>query len=256
MFLYCDSHAHLDDVKFNDDRQEIISKLKEDGISYLLNIGTCVESSRESISLAESEDFIYATVGIHPLYANESEQSDLSVIEKLAVHNKVVAIGEIGLDYHYDNHYKDKQKFWFEEQINLANRLSLPVSIHCREANGDCMEIVQRLRPSGVFHCFSGSVEMAKQIINLGMFISFSGVLTYKNARQLLRVAEEIPLERILIETDSPYLAPEPFRGQRNSPLFVKEVAKKLAEIKGIHLNTVMEVCVRNLRALFPKISV
>lgn len=253
--MYCDSHAHLDDEKFDSDRSELIDKLKDDGISYLINVGTCAKSSAESVALAESENFIYAAVGLHPLYAGEAKQFDLDAIERLVSHDKVVAIGEIGLDYHYDNHDKDKQKLWFEKQVKLANKLSLPVCIHCRDAMGDCMEAVRRLRPQGVFHCFSGSAEMARQIVKLGMFISFSGVLTYKNARQLLEVAEETPLERILIETDSPYLAPEPFRGKRNCPLYVREVARKLAEIKGICLDEVMQRTVNNLKVLFKKIK-
>lgn len=253
--MYSDSHAHLEDKRFEDDRKELIAELKADGISFLVNIGTCAESSLESIDLAESENFIYAAVGLHPLNVSDAKQSDLQTIEQLAKHEKAVAVGEIGLDYHYDGYDKDNQKFWFEKQLDLANRLGMPVCIHCRDAAGDCMDIVRKFRPKGVFHCFSGSPEMARQIVKLGMFISFSGVLTYKNARQLLKVAEETPLEKILIETDSPYLAPEPFRGKRNCPLYVKEVAKKLAEIKCVSPDEVMKRTTDNLKALFTKIK-
>lgn len=248
-----DSHAHLDDEKFDQDRYEVINKARESGVSYILNASSDLASAKNSVSLATDFDFIYAAVGVHPHYAGEMEESTLDAIRDLAAHNKVVAIGEIGLDYYYDTAPRDLQKHWFARQIDLAKELELPVIIHDRDAHEDILDIIksQKAREvGGVFHCFSGSVEMAKEVLDNNFYISVGGVVTFKNARKIIDVVKYIPMDRLLIETDCPYLTPEPFRGKRNDSSYVRLVAEKIASIKGLSFESVASITLNNARQL------
>ena len=248
-----DSHAHLDDEKFSQDRYEVINKARESGVSYILNASSDLVSAKNSISLAEDFEFIYAAVGIHPHCAGEMEDSTLDTVRDLAGHKKVVAIGEIGLDYYYDTAPRDIQKYWFARQLDLARELELPVIVHDRDAHEDILDIIksQDLRGvGGVFHCFSGSVEMAKEVLDNNFYISVSGVVTFKNAKKIIDVVKYTPLDRLLIETDCPYLTPEPFRGKRNDSGYVRLVAEKIASIKGLSFESVASITLNNARQL------
>ncbi len=245
-FLY-DTHAHIDDEQYNDDRDAVIEKIRNAGVGLVNNIGADMESSRCGVMLAEKYDFIYATVGVHPSETKDMTDADIETLRRLSAHEKVIAIGEIGLDYHYDDTDPDTQKKWFRAQLNLAKELDMPVVIHDRESKGEGIEI---LKQSGVkkavIHCFSGSAETAKELINLGFFISFTGVITFKNARRAIEALSVIPIERLFIETDSPYMAPEPFRGSRNDSSFVYRIAEKIAEVKDIPLDEVVRKTTEN----------
>ncbi len=233
--MYFDTHTHLDDARFADDRAEVIQKVRDAGVTLAVNIGADMKSSETSVALAEQYDFIYASVGVHPEDVTHLTEADMDRLAELAQHNKVVAIGEIGLDYHYDDVPKELQKKWFLRQIQLAQKLELPYIVHDREAHGDVLEIIRESGYfRGVMHCYSGSAEMARELLKLGFYISFAGPVTFKNGKKAQEVAKQIPIERILIETDSPYLTPEPYRGQRNDSSMVPFVAKKIAELKGI----------------------
>lgn len=230
-----DTHAHYDSRQFNADRDEVLSGLQERGVSLVVNPGCDLASSRMAVELAEKYPFVYAAVGFHPEELEGAELSDLEEIRRLAAHKKVVAIGEIGLDYYWvkDEEGRRKEQEFFRAQLALAEELSLPVIVHDREAHGDTLSIVKEFpNVRGVFHCYSGSVEMARELVEMGWYISFTGVLTYKNARKAVEVAEAIPLERLMIETDAPYMAPEPHRGKRNDSGYVRHTCEKLAEIK------------------------
>ena len=249
-----DTHAHLDDNRFNEDRDEIIKKCKEEGVGLILNAGSNLLTSAQSIALAKQFDFIYASVGVHPHDASTMDEDSISVIREMAKERKVVAIGEIGLDYHYDFSPREVQKLRFAEQIELAKELRLPVIIHDRESHADIMDIMKKTNVKevgGVLHSFSGSIEMAKECIDLGLYISLGGPVTFKNARKTVEVAKEIPLEMLLIESDSPYLTPEPYRGKRNYPALVRYVAEKIAEIRGISCEEVIEKTCENGKRLF-----
>ena len=250
-FLY-DTHAHLDDSMFDKDRDAVIHKIQNSNVGLLNNIAADMESSRVSIELAEEYDFIYATVGVHPSDVLSMTNHDIDELRKLSKHPKVVAIGEIGLDYHYDDADPDLQKYWFREQLDLARDLNMPVVIHDRDSKGECLSILKEKNIScGVVHCFSGSAETAKEILKMGMHISFTGVVTFKNARRAIEALKVIPIERLLIETDSPYMAPEPFRGQRNDSSFVYRVAEKISEVKEIPLEDVIRITCENGMKLF-----
>ena len=248
-----DTHAHLNDRAFDADRDHLLSQLPEAGISYLLNAGCSLDSSRESIALAGKYPYIYAAVGSHPDTANEVNDTVLEEYRKLCkLNSKVRAIGEIGLDYHYEDIPRDLQKRAFVAQMALAKELDLPVIIHEREAHQDGMEIVKQFPGvTGVFHCYSGSPEMAKELIGLGYYIGFTGVLTFKNARKAVETAQAIPLDRIVIETDCPYMSPEPFRGKRNDPSRVYRVAEALAQIRGISVREAMAATLENGKRLY-----
>ena len=233
--MYFDSHAHLDASRFSEDRSEILADLKNHGVTRIMNVGCDLTSSERSVALAEAYDFVYASVGSHPDDADHVDGQLLDRYRQLAAHPKVRAIGEIGLDYHYEDVPRAQQIIAFEEQIELAEALKLPVIVHMREATEDAMAIVKRhpdLR--GVFHCFSGSADLARWLVDRGWYLGFTGVVTFKNARRALEAVEAIPMDRILIETDCPYMAPEPHRGRRNDSRFVPLVAKKIAELKGL----------------------
>ncbi len=233
--MFFDSHTHLDDEKFDNDRDEIISNLKCEGLSLAVNIGADIKTSKASIMLAEKYDFIYAAVGVHPNETGNMNDEDMLTLENLSKHEKVVTIGEIGLDYYYDEPDKEIQKFWFEKQLRLARRLNLPYIVHDRDAHADTLEIIKKVGyTNGVMHCFSGSSEMAKEVTKMGLYVSIAGQVTFKNAPKVKEVAKIVPLEKLLIETDSPYLTPEPFRGKRNNSAYVKYTAEKIAEIRGI----------------------
>ena len=250
-FLY-DTHAHLDDEMFDADREAVIEKIKASGVGLVNNIGSCMESSRASIELSDKYDFIRATVGVHPSETKNLTMSDIDELREMAKHPKVVAIGEIGLDYHYDDTDPKTQKKWFEIQLDLAKELDMPVVIHDRESKGECIAMLkQKDIQKGVVHCFSGSAETAKEILDMGLHISFTGVLTFKNARRAVEALKVIPLDRLFVETDCPYMAPEPHRGTRNDSSFVCHIAEKVAEIKGAPYDEVVKITTENAMKIF-----
>lgn len=252
--MFFDTHAHLDDDKFAEDADEVIKSLGDAGVGMYTNIGSDVASSEKSIELAEKYPFVYAAVGIHPEFAAKTTETDIDKIARLAAHPKAVAIGEIGLDYYYGAEEKEEQKKWFERQLSLAADLNMPFVIHDRDAHKDCMDILKKYdvrRVGGIMHCFSGSAELAKEVVKLGMVIALGGSLTFKNNVKTVKVAAEIPLEHIVLETDSPYLAPVPNRGKRNTPAYVKFVAEKIAEIKNIPLSEVERITTENAKRVY-----
>lgn len=252
--MFFDSHAHLDDDKYSDDREEVISLLESQGTSLVMNVASDMVTSHQSIELAEKYPFIYASVGVHPCSTGEMTETDIEILKELSKHEKVKAIGEIGLDYYWDNPDREIQKKWFRSQMQLAMELDMPFIIHDRDAHEDCINILKEFnikKTGGVMHCFSGSAEMARQIISMGMMIALGGAITFKNAAKTVKVAQEIPLEHIIIETDSPYITPEPFRGKRNTPGYVKFVAQKIAEIKGIDVDAVAKITMSNTKRLY-----
>lgn len=250
-----DSHAHLNDERFDEDREELINSLKAKGVDLVLNPGACIETSKSSVDLANKYDFIYAAVGVHPHDVGEMTEEDIETLRKLALENeKVKAIGEIGLDYYYDNSPREIQKKWFKRQIELANELKLPIIIHDRDAHGDTFEIIKNTKSHEigcVLHCYSGNVELAKEYVKMGCYISIPGTVTFKNNKKTREVAKEIPLEYLLIETDSPYMAPEPHRGKRNDPSLVQFVADKIAQEKGISYEQVCKATKENAKRFF-----
>ncbi len=250
--MYFDSHAHLDDTRFDGDRTEIFDTLKEHDVRLVMNVGCDLPSSERSVALAERYPFVYAAVGSHPDDADHVDGRLLDCYRALAAHPKVRAIGEIGLDYHYEDIPRARQIIAFEEQLELAETLKKPVIVHEREAHGDATDIVRR-HPDvrGVFHCFSGSKELALWLVERGWYIGFTGVLTFKNARKAVETAQVLPLDRILIETDCPYMAPEPYRGRRNDSRYVPLVAKKLAELRGLTPEEAGSITTENARRLF-----
>jgi len=249
-----DSHSHVDSKKFDGDREAVIERARNNDISYILNPGADYESSVAAVKLAETHDFMYAAVGIHPHDASSMDDMMLSLIKSMARKKKVVAIGEIGLDYHYDFSPRDVQQHWFREQLKMAKALKMPVIIHDREANNDCLEILKAVGSfeTGVLmHCYSGSKELARQYVKLGAYISIAGPVTFKNARKTVEVVSEVPLDRLMIETDAPYLTPVPFRGKRNEPMHVRHVAEKIAEIRGISFEEVAKQTLENAKRFF-----
>lgn len=249
-----DTHAHLDDERFDGDRKQIIEQCRAEGIELILNAGSNMNTSQKAIAIAEGYDFIYASAGVHPHDAKSMDKTTIDELSRLAAHKKVRAIGEIGLDYHYDFSPRDVQKQRFMEQIDLAKQLKLPIIVHDRESHGDIMDIFKRMNVSGmggVLHSFSGSVEMARECLKLGFYLSFSGSVTFKNAVKSIEAVKEIPLDMLLIETDSPYLTPVPHRGERNYPGYVRHVAEKIAEIKGISFEEVAQKTLQNGKRLF-----
>lgn len=250
--MYFDTHAHYDSGSFNGDRMELLASMPQSGVELIINPGCDLISSKKAISLAESFDFVYAAVGWHPEDIEKLAPEAYAELTELAKHPKCLAIGEIGLDYYWDASRKDEQKELFCKQAELAIDLKIPVIIHDREAHGDCMEIVRRYPElKGVFHCFSGSVEMARELLNRGFYLGFDGPITYKNARKAIEVLEFCPMDRILIETDSPYLSPVPNRGKRNDSRSLVYVVEKIAEIKGISPIEAAKCSSENGRRLF-----
>lgn len=248
-----DTHAHLDDAAFAEDREELIAGLPGRGIGLVMNAGCSLAASRSSAALAERYPFIYAAVGSHPDAAAEVDETVLEEYRKLCKLNpKIKAIGEIGLDYYYEDIPRDIQQRAFRLQLELARELDLPVIVHERDAHNDGMTIIKEFpQVTGVFHCYSGSAEMARQLVKLGWYIGFTGVLTFKNARNAVETAASIPLERIVLETDCPYMAPVPFRGKRNDPGYLGYMADKLAQIRGISPEEARRVTMENGKRLY-----
>ncbi len=247
-----DTHTHMNDRAFDCDREELLQLLPQEGIGLLMNPGCNLEDSRQSVALAEQYPYIYAAVGSHPDSADEVNEDVIEQYRQLCRHEKVKAIGEIGLDYHYEDIPREIQKQAFIMQLELAQELDLPVIVHERDAHEDGMEIIRSFPGvTGVFHCYSGSAEMARQLVDLGWYIGFTGVLTFKNARKAIETAESIPLERIVLETDCPYMAPEPFRGKRNSPAYLFRMAEKLAEIRNLPVEDIRRITTENGKRLY-----
>lgn len=246
-----DSHAHYTDKAFNDDRNNMLGSLKESGICGVINCGADLKSSQESLNLSREYDYIYFACGVHPEEVDNLPSDYINIIRDMAKDKKCVAIGEIGLDYYWRQDNKDLQKKTFEEQIILANELDLPIIVHDRDAHEDTLTILKKYKPKGVLHCFSGSAEMAKEILRLGMYIGLGGAVTFKNARKPVEVAEILPLDRLLLETDCPYMAPVPMRGKRNNSAYIQYVAEKIGEIKGVDPQIITNNATENTKALF-----
>lgn len=246
-----DTHAHYDDEAFDADRDVLLQSLPGKGIINVIDCGCDIKSSEKALELSEKYDFIFAAVGIHPHEAEDADENALEEVRRLSKHEKAVAIGEIGLDYHYDFSPREVQKEFFEKQIILASELQMPIIVHDREAHEDTLELLRKYKPKGVLHCFSGSVESAKEIVSLGMYIGLGGAVTFKNARKPLEVAEWLPLDRLLLETDAPYMTPVPFRGKRNDSSLIPYAALKIAEVKGIDAQAVVDAASENARRLF-----
>lgn len=252
--MLIDSHVHLDDRRYDKDRDRIIKSLKNDGIELVLNIGADLQTSIASVSLAEKYDNVYAVVGVHPHSAKEVDDSTLEILKSFASRDKVVAIGEIGLDFHYDNSPRDVQRKWFRKQLELAKEVDLPVVIHSRDATQETFDIIKEAQDGklrGVLHCYSDSVEIALEYIKLGFYISLGGPVTFNNAKVPKEVAKEVPLDKLLIETDSPYLTPTPNRGKRNEPAYVRFVAAEIAELRGISFDDLVKATNKNTKELF-----
>jgi len=252
-----DTHTHYDDEQFDEDRAQLLMSLKENGVGAVANMGASMRGAKDSVELAKKYPFVYAAVGIHPDHAKELNEEEFSVLKKLAAEEKVVAIGEIGLDYYWDATGREEQKYWFQRQLALAHVLNLPVVIHSRDAAADTLEIMKEEYASsgktltGVIHCFSYEAEMAREYIKMGFYLGIGGVATFKNGRKLKEVIEDTPLEKIVLETDCPYLAPVPFRGKRNSSEKLSYVVSAIAEIKGITEGEVERITWENACKLY-----
>lgn len=249
-----DSHAHYDDEQFDEDRDTIINSAYESGITQMLNIPSGIASLDKCIAIAGKYEFMHAAAGVHPHNVKEMNKAVLDYIAKLSTGKKVVAIGEIGLDYYYDNSPRELQKYWFKLQIDLALKLKLPIIIHNRDSHEDMMKIIRSENAKaagGVFHCYSGSVEMALELLKNNFYISVGGPVTFNNSRKLPDVIKAIPDDMLLIETDCPYLSPEPYRGKRNDSSRVRLVAQKVAEIKGIDFEEAAALTMKNAKMLF-----
>lgn len=247
-----DSHAHLMDEMYENDLEAVIRRCEENNIECVVNIGYSEKTSYEAIKMSEKYDWMYATIGLHPDECNQ-ENVDMEFIYQFAKNQKVVAIGEIGLDYHYESTNRENQKRHFIKQIEIANELNLPVVIHSRDADMDMLKILKenKIKNNFVMHCFSSSAEIAKEIIKLGGYISFSGTVTFKNARNLVEIATNVPEDKFLIETDCPYLTPEPNRGKRNEPLYVWQTAEKIAKLRNITMERISEITIQNTKRFY-----
>lgn len=253
--MFFDSHTHLDDAKFDQDRLEVINRARNEyGVTRMLNIGYNRETIRTSLALAEEVDFIYSAVGWHPHDAADFTEDDLKWIESLCNHPKVVALGEMGLDYYWDNSPRKVQQEVFRQQIRLARKVNMPIVIHDRDAHADVLRILQEEKADevgGVMHCFGGDKEMAAACLEMGFMIGLGGPVTFKNGHLAREIAMMVPLDRLLIETDAPYLAPHPYRGKRNESGYVRLVAEKIAELRGISLETLARQTTKNACHLF-----
>lgn len=250
---FFDSHAHYNDEKFEEDRDELIKEIYSEGIIKIVNAGYSLESSKKAIEIADNYDFMYTTAGISPNDIDDFREEYLKEIEELAKNKKVIAIGEIGLDYHWNTENKDLQQHVFISQIEIANKLELPIVIHTREAIYDTLEILKKNKcnKNGVFHCCPLNVDLVREGLKLGFYISFAGPITFKNSKNADEIIKMVPLEKILIETDSPYLSPEPLRGKRNDSRNVKYMAQKIADVKGVSLKEVAEATYNNAKNIF-----
>ena len=251
--MLADSHAHIDDERFDADREEVVARALAAGVSLIVNIGADMASSARSVALAEKYPGIYAAVGMHPHDSQDMKETDYRQLEQWATHPKVVAIGEIGLDYHYDLSPRSVQKEVFLRQLDLARKTGKPFIIHEREAHADMLDIIRNAARglNGVFHCFSGSVETAREYLKMGFYISVAGPVTFPKSVKTKEVAKAVPLDRLLVETDSPYLTPQPFRGKRNEPAYVRIVAEEIANLRDISLAELAEATTANVRRLF-----
>ncbi len=248
-----DTHAHMDDRAFDTDRDSLLQSLPQEGLALVMNPGCSLASSQNVDKLTKQYPFLYGAVGSHPDAADEVNEGVLEAYRLLCQNNpKIKAIGEIGLDYHYEDIPRQLQQQAFRLQLGLARELSLPVIVHDRDAHGDCLEILRDFpEVTGVLHCYSGSLEMAKLLIDKGWYIGFTGVLTFKNARKAVEVAENIPLDRLVLETDCPYMAPEPFRGKRNHPGYLYRMAERLAQIRGLSVQQIQRITLENGKRLY-----
>lgn len=249
-----DTHAHYMKSDFGDELDALLKSMPGRGVERILAIGVNISSSEEEIALAERYPFVYAAAGIHPGYAAEVIESGNgweSELERLLAHEKVVALGEIGLDYHYPEQPHDIQQRIFRRQLEIADRLEMPVIIHSRDASGDTLKILKEYKPKGVLHCFSGSAETAREVVKLGMYVGFTGVLTFKNSKKAWAACEAVPIDRLLLETDCPYMAPVPHRGERSESSMIKFTAAKMAEIKGVSTEEMIETARENGERLF-----
>lgn len=252
-----DTHTHYSDQKFDNDRHSLLMSMEENGIGNIVEAGAGIKSTKEAVKLSEEYSFIYAAVGIHPYETADIKEEDMEWLKSLALKEKVIAIGEIGLDYHYNEPSRQVQKKWFIRQLEIAKETGLPVIIHSRDAAEDTLNIMKTFYPVktgetyGVVHCFSYSPEVAKIYIDMGFYLGIGGVITFKNSRKLTDVVSQVPLDRLVLETDAPYLTPEPKRNERNSSLNLKYVVEKIAEIKGMTQQEVIDITERNARDLY-----
>jgi TatD DNase family protein len=249
-----DTHAHYDDQKYNEDRDEAIKRAFDSGVKHIINVSVDVPSSIECIEIAEKYDFIYSAIGFHPQNVERADDNTIEALFNIAQNKKVVAIGEVGLDYFYPEPPRDLQKLWFVKQVDLAKTLNMPLIIHDRDAHQDTISIIKNenaKQVGGVFHCFSGSIETAREILKHEFYISFTGVVTFKNAKSILEVVKSIPDDRLLIETDCPYLSPEPNRGKRNESSFIGYTAEKIAELRGTTRESLEMTTFENAKRLF-----
>lgn len=249
-----DTHAHYDDEAFDEDRDRLLAGLRDQGIENVVNIGASMKTSQNALSLTEQYPFIYGAVGVHPSETAELNDRLMDQLKDMAEHPKIVAVGEIGLDYYWDEPDRETQEYWFVRQLNLAKEVNLPVVIHSRDAARDTLDIIKEHhggKTGGVIHCFSYGTELAGEYLSMGFYIGIGGVVTFKNARKLKEVVEYMPMDRLVLETDCPYLSPEPFRGKRNSSLNLPYVVKAVSQIKGISEEEVISITRRNARTLY-----
>lgn len=249
-----DTHAHYDDEAFDEDREELLWKMKEQGVEFIVNVGASIASTKKTIELVQRYPFLYGAVGIHPSETEELKEEDMLWLKKASVQKDIVAIGEIGLDYYWPEPDREIQKKWFIRQLALASEVKLPVIIHSRDAAEDTLEILKEWdkdKTGGVIHCFSYSKEIEREYLSMGYYFGIGGVLTFKNARKLVEAVEIIPMEKILLETDCPYLAPEPYRGKRNQSGYIDFVAEKLAKLKGITKEEVLRITSDNAKNFY-----
>lgn len=250
--MFIDVHAHLNDEKF-ENIESVVENALSEKVDKIITAGFDISSSRKNLEIASRFPNVFATIGIHPEMVDELEKDYLEVLKDMSKNKKVVAIGEIGLDYHFKDDNKELQKEIFVKQIELANFLDLPVVVHSRDAMGDTLELLKKHPPKkeSLLHCYSGSIESAKEFIKLGFSFSFGGVVTFNNAKNVFKVVEELPIEKIMLETDCPYMAPVPFRGKRNEPMYIPYIARKITEIKNIEVEKIAETTTKNAEKMF-----
>ncbi len=250
--MYFDTHTHYDSNQFKADMHEVIKEQKNNNVTLITNIGANIKSSEQSVQLAKEYDFIYATVGVHPHDVDSLKDSDINILKELATKDKVVAIGEIGMDLYYEHSKKENQLIWFKKQLKLAEQLNLPVVIHSRDADQLVFDTIKESKiRKGIIHCYSGSYEMAKQYVKLGFHIGIGGVITFKNAVKLVKVVENIPIESLVLETDLPYLSPVPHRGKRNESKFLNVICEKVAELKNMEHDEVAKITFENAKKVY-----
>ena len=253
-YMIFESHAHYDDESFNEDREELLESMRENKVEYIVNVGSSIKTCRQTLELIDKYEFIYGAIGVHPSDTAELNEDKFNELCKMVDKDKIVAVGEIGLDYYWDEPDRSIQKEWFERQIYMAKEKNKPIIYHSREAAKDTLDIIKATKASdvgGVIHCFSYGVEMAREYLNMGYYIGVGGVVTFKNAKKLKEVVEYTPLDRMLLETDCPYLAPVPFRGKRNDSCKLQYVVEEIARIKGVDENEVMRITMENAKRMY-----